>query len=186
MSDRLAEHLGIDPADPSARLAREVVEADDHLLRSLAARRVALGMTLEQLAELTGFTPEVVLAVEHGTLDPSLSMLRRIAHALGLRIDHHVTGPNGQAAPEEILMAIAALERPYWSAEPSMLHPDEWNIMTRSTEDLHDLLLEASGLTYTGSGTVDEAEARFIAAVSPHRIAPLLRELLQRRARDTA
>lgn len=184
MSRSLAERLGIDQDNPSAQLAAALVEADDHLMRSLASQRGARGVTVEQVAELTGFTAETVLAVEHGSIDPSLSMIRRIAHAIGVLTRHQVAGapahiPAGD--PEAILAAIEDLDLHHWSAEPSGIHDEEWAIMIRSTDDLEDPLLEATGLTYVDHGTMDEAPARYIATVSPHRIAPLLRELIERR-----
>lgn len=184
MTDRLAEHLGINPDDPSDQLAAALVEADDRLLQSLAAQREARGLTVDQVAERTGFTPATVLAVENGAIDPSLSILRRYAHAVGVLTRHQVASAPAQQPegdPEAILVAIDALDLHHWSAEAFELHTDEWAIMTRSSDNLEDPLLEAIGLTYVDHGTMDEVEARYVAAVSPHRIAPLMRELIARR-----
>jgi transcriptional regulator with XRE-family HTH domain len=47
-------------------------------------RRVALGMTLEQLAEGSGLTPNYIGTIENGKRDPSLSTILSLAK--GLRV----------------------------------------------------------------------------------------------------
>jgi len=47
-------------------------------------RRLALGMTLEQLAESSGLTPNYIGTIENGRRDPSLSTV--LALAKGLRV----------------------------------------------------------------------------------------------------
>lgn len=190
MSDQLAEHLGIDPGTPSARLARSNARSDLEMTLALVAQRKARGLTVEHVAEQLGRTPEQIREFERLEEDPRLSTVRQYALVAGARIDHQITeahtteAESEQGSPEEILDLIIQLERPCWSAESSIFHEDEFDIMTRSSEDLTDPLLEASGLTYTDHGTMDELEARYIASVSPqHRIAPLLRELMELRQR---
>jgi transcriptional regulator with XRE-family HTH domain len=52
--------------------------------REVRRRRQALGMTLEQLAERSGLTPNYIGTVENGRRDPSLSTVLALAKGLGV------------------------------------------------------------------------------------------------------
>lgn len=66
---------GSGPRRTSARLA---------FGRDVRRRRAALGLTLEQLAERSGLTPNYVGTVENGQRDPSLSTVLALAKGLGI------------------------------------------------------------------------------------------------------
>ncbi len=55
-------------------------------------RRVALGLTLEQLAERSGLTPNYIGTVENGRRDPSLSTVMSLAVGLGVPAGELVGG----------------------------------------------------------------------------------------------
>src|SRR5213082_2977265 len=55
---------------------------DDALGQGIRAERLRQGMTLAQLAELTGLSPSALSQIERGVTDPSIGSLRRIASAL--------------------------------------------------------------------------------------------------------
>lgn len=52
--------------------------------KEIRRRRVALGLTLEQLAERSGLTPNYIGTVENGRRDPSLSTIGALARGLGI------------------------------------------------------------------------------------------------------
>jgi transcriptional regulator with XRE-family HTH domain len=52
--------------------------------REVRRRRGALGLTLEQLAERSGLTPNYIGTVENGHRDPSLSTVLALAKGLGV------------------------------------------------------------------------------------------------------
>jgi transcriptional regulator with XRE-family HTH domain len=52
--------------------------------QEIRRRRVALGLTLEQLAEGSGLTPNYIGTIENGKRDPSLSTILSLAK--GLRV----------------------------------------------------------------------------------------------------
>ncbi|HET9954901.1 MAG TPA: helix-turn-helix transcriptional regulator [Polyangiaceae bacterium] len=64
--------------------------------REVRRRRAALGLTLEQLAERAGLTPNYIGTVENGRRDPSLSTVLALARGLG-------------AAPGELLGGVGEL-----------------------------------------------------------------------------
>ena len=51
--------------------------------REIRRRRESLGLTLEQLAERAGLTPNYIGAIELGKRDPSLSTILGLARGLG-------------------------------------------------------------------------------------------------------
>lgn len=70
--------------------------------RRIRDRRVAAGLTLEQLAAFMDRAPSQVSAIENGKREPRLSMLRTIAQALGTTVDELLdpAPPNERAALE--------------------------------------------------------------------------------------
>src|SRR3954467_3123625 len=60
--------------------------------REVRRRRVALGLTLEQLAERSGLTPNYIGTVENGRRDPSLSTGVALAQGLGVPAGELVGG----------------------------------------------------------------------------------------------
>jgi transcriptional regulator with XRE-family HTH domain len=88
MSQSLEETLGIDLTDPSHRLAQALVEGDARLLNELREARKRARISQKRLAEMIGCNLAAVTQFEQYDSDPSLSFLRRYAHALGLMVDH--------------------------------------------------------------------------------------------------
>lgn len=52
--------------------------------KEVRRRRLSMGMTLEQLAERSGLTPNYIGAVELGKRDPSLSTIISLANGFGV------------------------------------------------------------------------------------------------------
>jgi transcriptional regulator with XRE-family HTH domain len=65
--------FNIDGTDEADRLARHVRE-----------RRKGLGMTQEQLAQLAGLDPTHIRSIEAGEANPTLMVLCRLGHILGI------------------------------------------------------------------------------------------------------
>lgn len=85
------ELLGIDPADPVARRAGEAVGAMFALIAGLVAVRKARGMSVAEVAEAIGKTPQEVSDFETMSSDPHLSMVRRYSVAVGARVSYKVS-----------------------------------------------------------------------------------------------
>lgn len=83
----LNELLGIDPNNPLDALADRLVRADYDLSATLRARRLAQGLSVEEVAERMGTHPDAVHDIEAN----SLGTLRRYALAVGVLIEHTVT-----------------------------------------------------------------------------------------------
>jgi transcriptional regulator with XRE-family HTH domain len=65
-------------------------------------KRYALGLTLEQLAERSGLSPNYIGAIELGKRDPSLSTVRGLAVGLGV--------PVGELLGPVVVLSPAAIE----------------------------------------------------------------------------
>jgi transcriptional regulator with XRE-family HTH domain len=82
--------------------------------REVRRRRKALGLTLEQLAERSGLTPNYIGTVENGRRDPSLSTVLALAKGLAI--------PAGELFGGMVELSPAALEaaRLFDSAPPDV------------------------------------------------------------------
>ena len=80
--------------------------------REIRRRREALGLTIEELAERAGLSPNYVGTVENGRRDPSLSTI--LALAKGLRV------PAGEllGGTKELSPAACELGRMFDAASP--------------------------------------------------------------------
>ena len=105
------------------RVRRNRVPLPSIFGREVRRRRVALGLTLEQLAERSGLTPNYIGTVENGRRDPSLSTVMSLAEGLGVPAGELVggvaeLGPVAietarllEGAPPELQTAILELAR---------------------------------------------------------------------------
>jgi len=72
--------------DPEFRAAAEELEP----AYQIARLRILRGLTQEQLAELVGTKQPSIARLESGKVGPRLSFLRRVAEALGGRVEVRV------------------------------------------------------------------------------------------------
>lgn len=73
--------------------------------REVRRRRKVLGLTLEQLAERSGLTPNYIGTVENDRRDPSLSTVIALARGLGVptaELIGGLSGATGELSPEAI------------------------------------------------------------------------------------
>ena len=76
------------PPDPYPRRRGRTPKPTDHPIgRLIRERRLALGLSLAQLAEKVGIGPtsiSLIAAMEHGTLPPRRDVAEKLADVLGL------------------------------------------------------------------------------------------------------
>lgn len=70
--------------------AKLQVQSDASLLKRLRLRRVAMGLSVEKVAERMGVSPETVREFEAYWANPQLSVIRRYALAVHAFVDHWV------------------------------------------------------------------------------------------------
>src|SRR3954453_21368292 len=75
---------------------RRVQDADRHVGMRLRERRMTLGMTLQQLAELSGVTYQQAYKYEKGLNRLAAGQLWRTAQALGVEVDYFFAGLGGK------------------------------------------------------------------------------------------
>ncbi len=100
-------------ADPRTRDRRRAVDVDLHVSRRIRQRRIMLGLTQQQLAELIGVTYQQAHKYETGINRISAGRLYQIARALGVGVDYffeglehgeHRTAPSGELTPAQRLL----------------------------------------------------------------------------------
>src|SRR4051794_18926424 len=77
---------------------RRVQDADRHVGMRLRERRMALGMTQQQLAELIGVTYQQAHKYETGLNRLTVGLLWRMAQGLGVEVDHFFAGLGSRPA----------------------------------------------------------------------------------------
>ena len=92
----LDELLGLDPMSPEVLRADLLAENDRQLLDSLVQVRRARGFTQALVAESMGVKQPTVADFEAHDSNPTLSQIRRYAHAVGVLIYHRVEVDSGQ------------------------------------------------------------------------------------------
>lgn len=73
-----------------AARADQLVESHFELMSSLVALRIKKGLSQEFVGERMGISQPGVAAFEASDSNPTLSSIRRYAHAIGARITHQV------------------------------------------------------------------------------------------------
>lgn len=92
----LDELLGLDPASPEALRADLLAENDQALLDALVQVRIDRGLTQAQVAAIMGVKQPSIADFEAHDSNPTLSRIRRYAHAVGALIAHKVEVDSGQ------------------------------------------------------------------------------------------
>ena len=82
--------------DPEFRAAAEALEP----AYQLARLRIAKGLTQAQLAQLVGTRQPGIARLESGKTEPKLSFLRRVAKALGYRLEIRFVPQEGVATED--------------------------------------------------------------------------------------
>lgn len=65
-------------------------EAEYQLVRELISSRIAKNLTQGQLAEMIGTKQTNISRLESGRYNPSMKMLRKIAEAMGKKLEIHL------------------------------------------------------------------------------------------------
>ncbi|MEO3860181.1 XRE family transcriptional regulator [Acrocarpospora sp. B8E8] len=112
---------------------------------NLRRTRLARGFSVRELAELTGVSKALISQIERGVANPTIEVLTRVAHALGLTFAEltrvHLTGPEVIRRGEGTTVAVgettvrslfAAPDRRRFELAEGDLPP-----MTRSTKSAH-------------------------------------------------
>lgn len=86
MSD-LDRYLAEQMKDPEFAAEYEALEAQYAFARQVIAARIEAGITQAELAKRVGTSQANISKLEHGTLNPSFDMARRVAAGLGKRLN---------------------------------------------------------------------------------------------------
>ncbi|AEG15555.1 MULTISPECIES: helix-turn-helix domain-containing protein [Desulfofundulus] len=73
--------------DPAFRQAYEELEPEYQLIRAIIKQRKLKGMTQAELARRVGTRQSAIARLESGTYNPSLRFLKKVAKALGGKIE---------------------------------------------------------------------------------------------------
>lgn len=99
LAEMIEDYSAVDPEFP--RLYERAVR-EGALLRMLAEKREAAGISQREVARRMGTSQPAVARLERGEIDPKLSTLERFAAAIGQEIDWHLKAASPQPQEEPI------------------------------------------------------------------------------------
>ena len=86
MSNTFNDYLKEQLKNPEVRAEYEAQEPEFAIMRAMIMARKASGMTQQQLAEATGINQADISKLEHGSGNPSLRTLQRLAAGMGMNL----------------------------------------------------------------------------------------------------
>ena len=72
--------------DPNLKREYDALQPEYDLIQAMIDVRKKQNITQKQLSGMTGITQADISRIENGTRNPSLSMLKRLAEGLGMRL----------------------------------------------------------------------------------------------------
>lgn len=72
--------------DTKLKAEYDILEPQYQLMQAMIDARTKQNITQKQLSEKTGITQADISRIENGSRNPSLLMVNRLAHALGMKI----------------------------------------------------------------------------------------------------
>ena len=72
--------------DPAVKAEYDALQPEYDIIQAMIDARNQKGLTQRELSERTGITQADISRIESGTRNPSLSMVKRLANGLGMRL----------------------------------------------------------------------------------------------------
>ena len=86
MSVKFDDFLQEQLQDPEFKKEDEALQPEYDIIQAMIDARNKEGLTQKELSERTGITQADISRIENGTRNPSLGMVKRLAHGLGMRL----------------------------------------------------------------------------------------------------
>ena len=80
--DMLNEQL----QDPEFRKEYEAIQPEMDVIRAIVDARISQNLTQKELSERSGINQADISKIENGTRNPSLNLLKRLAHGMGMTL----------------------------------------------------------------------------------------------------
>lgn len=72
--------------NPDVKAEYDALQPEYDIIQAMIDARNKEGLTQKELSERTGITQADISRIENGTRNPSLEMVKRLAHGLGMRL----------------------------------------------------------------------------------------------------
>ena len=72
--------------DEELKKEYEAIQPEMDVIRAIVDARISQNMTQKELAERTGINQADISKLENGTRNPSLKLLKRLAHGMGMQL----------------------------------------------------------------------------------------------------
>ena len=92
MKKLVRQMIGQEPPSERQAHAMRLAAQDYEVIAALVGKRIALGLSQTDVAEMLGVTQQAISKFEQMDSDPRLSTIRRYALAVEAEIEHRVCG----------------------------------------------------------------------------------------------
>ena len=72
--------------DPEFRKEYEAIQPEMDVIRAIVDARISQNLTQKALSERSGINQADISKIENGTRNPSLNLLKRLAHGMGMTL----------------------------------------------------------------------------------------------------
>ena len=98
---RLKNYMEKQMQDPEYEKAYEEIQPEMSVIRALTDARISQNLTQKELSERTGIAQTEISKLEHGTRNPSIKLLQRLADGMGMVLNVTFTPKNMTASTKK-------------------------------------------------------------------------------------
>ena len=98
---RLKNYMEKQMQDPEFVKAYEEIQPELSVIRALTDARISQNLTQKELSERTGIAQTEISKLEHGTRNPSIKLLQRLADGMGMVLNVTFTPKNMTASTKK-------------------------------------------------------------------------------------
>ena len=95
---KLKDYMEKQMQDPEFVKAYNEIQPEISVIRALADARISQNLTQKELSERTGIAQTEISKIEHGTRNPSIKLLQRLADGMGMVLNVTFTPKNMTAS----------------------------------------------------------------------------------------
>lgn len=98
---KLKDYMEKQMQDPEFAKAYDEIQPEMSIIRALVDARTSQNLTQRELSERTGIAQTEISKLEHGTRNPSIKLLQRLADGMGMVLNVTFTPKNMTASTKE-------------------------------------------------------------------------------------
>ena len=119
--------------DPEFKKEWDDMQPEMDVIRAMIDARIEQNLTQKELAKRTGIDQADISKLENGTRNPSLKLLKRLAHGMGMQLKIEFVPMQTQLRKQRILLLVQEKTKPEIEVD-FIKHLSESKDMNKTTE----------------------------------------------------